>query len=121
MSTATRVEQVASAPPEIGVTLPTASRSRIDSIDLLRGIVIVLMALDHTKDYIGTSRFDPLDADVTNLPAYLTRWITHFCAPTFCFRLADRLLLVPRRVDHHVLPLPLVRRDQGKTQGCLVA
>jgi uncharacterized membrane protein len=70
MSTATRAEQVTSAPPDTGVTLPTASRSRIDSIDLVRGIVIVPMALDHTKDYIGTSRFDPLDADATNLSAY---------------------------------------------------
>jgi uncharacterized membrane protein len=85
MSTATSAEQPAPSPPEIGVTPPTASRSRIDSIDLMRGIVIVLMALDHTKDFVGTSRFDAIDADVTNLPAYLTRWITHFCAPTFCF------------------------------------
>jgi uncharacterized membrane protein len=85
MSTATRAERPAAAPHQIGVTPPTASRSRIDSIDLMRGIVIVLMALDHTKDYIGPSTFDPLNADVTNLPAYLTRWITHFCAPTFCF------------------------------------
>jgi uncharacterized membrane protein len=85
MSSATRAEQPAPAPDEIGVTLPTASRSRIESIDLMRGIVIVLMALDHTKDFIGTSTSDPLNADVTNLPANLTRWITHFCAPTFCF------------------------------------
>jgi uncharacterized membrane protein len=96
MSTATRAEQVASAPPEIGITLSTASRSRIDSIDLLRGVVIVLMALDHTKDYIGTSRFDPLDADVTNLPAYLTRWITHLCAPTFCFLMGTGAYLAGR-------------------------
>ena len=46
---------------------------------------MVLMLLDHTKDVIVAAAFDPLDADVTNLPGYLTRWITHFCAPTFCF------------------------------------
>jgi uncharacterized membrane protein len=51
----------------------------------MRGIVIVLMALDHTKGTFWDGTFDPLNADVTNLPAYLTRWITHFCAPTFCF------------------------------------
>src|SRR5262249_42328075 len=85
MSTLTRAEQPAPDPHEIGVALPTASPSRIQSIDIMRGIVIVLMALDHTKDFIGISRFDPLNADVTNLAAYLTRWITHFCAPTFCF------------------------------------
>ncbi len=58
---------------------------RLESIDLMRGIVIVLMALDHTRDFVGTSTIDPLDANVTSLPLYLTRWITHFCAPTFCF------------------------------------
>ena len=185
------------------------------------------MALDHTKDFIGPATFDPLNADVTNLPAYLTRWMTHFCAPTFCFLmgvgaylagqgktkselssflffrglwlvflevtviklglqfkfsldltmalvfwslgwslvfvsalvflpsrgveaigvvmilahnlldgikpeifgplrpfwliLADRLLLVRRRDHHHVLPMPLVRWVEGKTQGRLVA
>jgi uncharacterized membrane protein len=85
MTIATRGEAVAAGPHETGLTLPTAARSRIDSIDLLRGLVIVLMALDHTRDFVGTSRLDPLDADVTNLPLYLTRWITHLCAPTFCF------------------------------------
>jgi uncharacterized membrane protein len=85
MTTATHAEQPAPAPHDTGVTPPTVSRSRIESIDIMRGIIIVLMALDHTKDFIGTSRFDALDADVTNLAAYLTRWITHFCAPTFCF------------------------------------
>ena len=71
MSSATRTEQPAPAPHEISVTPPTVSRSRIESIDIMRGIIIVLMALDHTKDFIGTSRFDALDADVTNLAAYL--------------------------------------------------
>jgi uncharacterized membrane protein len=83
MSTLTRAAHP--APNEFAVAPPTAFPSRIQSIDIMRGIVIVLMALDHTKDFIGISRFDPLNADVTNLAAYLTRWITHFCAPTFCF------------------------------------
>ena len=96
MSTATRAEQPAPAPHEIGVTPATVSRSRIESIDIMRGIIIVLMALDHTKDFIGTSRFDALDADVTNLAAYLTRWITHFCAPTFCFLMGAGAYLAGR-------------------------
>ena len=85
MSTATHAEQPTPVPAEPSVAAPTASRSRLDSIDLMRGIVIVLMALDHTKDFIAPPPFDPLGADVTNLAAYLTRWITHSCAPTFCF------------------------------------
>jgi len=82
---------------EIGAGRPTTSRSRMESIDLMRGIVIVLMALDHTKDFVATSTFDPLNADVTNLPAYLTRWVTHLCAPTFCFLMGISAYLAGRR------------------------
>lgn len=69
--------------PEPGKT----GRRRIDSIDLLRGIVMVIMMLDHTRDYIhsGALLFDPLDLSKTTTPLFLTRWITHFCAPVFVF------------------------------------
>jgi uncharacterized membrane protein len=60
-------------------------RERLDSIDLLRGLVMVVMALDHVRDYFTESRFDPLDLSRTTIPLALTRWITHFCAPVFVF------------------------------------
>jgi uncharacterized membrane protein len=66
--------------------LPVTGR-RIESIDLLRGIVMIIMALDHVRDYFNASAYiyDPLDLTQTSVAQFFTRWITHFCAPIFMF------------------------------------
>jgi len=59
------------------------ARFRLESVDLLRGVIMILMALDHTRDFFGQTPFSPTDPTQTTVPLFFTRWITHLCAPVF--------------------------------------
>jgi uncharacterized membrane protein len=66
----------------IAEVAPT-KRVRLESIDVLRGVIMIVMALDHTRDFFSNTGFNPTDPATTTIPLFFTRWITHFCAPTF--------------------------------------
>ena len=75
----------AAAPQPSSLSFKEILPARLTSIDLLRGLVMVIMALDHTRDYFSGATFDPTDLTKTNALWFFTRWITHFCAPVFVF------------------------------------
>ena len=68
------------------VPVPDRRAYRMSSLDMLRGLVIVVMSLDHVRDFVMTAAVQDPTADPTTGPLlFATRWITHFCAPTFVF------------------------------------
>ena len=72
---------------------------RLGSIDFLRGLVMVIMLLDHIREYVHADafRFNPTDLSKTNVTLFFTRWITHLCAPTFVFLAGTSIYLQSMR------------------------
>ena len=87
-------------------------KNRIETIDLLKGLVMIIMALDHTREFLhaGAYVYDPTNLYQTTLFIFFTRWITHFCAPTFCFLAGISAYLSGKRKTKSALSLFLLKR-----------
>jgi uncharacterized membrane protein len=117
--TNTHILRILPPQPQLMVTLstPTATSTltptaRIQSIDLLRGAVMIIMALDHVRDYFHKDAFlyNPLDLTQTNGAIFFTRWITHLCAPVFVFLAGTSAYLVGTRKGKKELSAFLLKR-----------
>ncbi|MFT3909314.1 MAG: heparan-alpha-glucosaminide N-acetyltransferase domain-containing protein [Ferruginibacter sp.] len=90
----------------------TTNNKRIESIDLLRGLIMIIMALDHSRDFFHADGLtgNPLDPATTTPILYFTRWITHFCAPTFVFLSGLSAWLQSGRKTKKELSIFLIKR-----------
>lgn len=86
--------------------------NRIHSIDIVRGMAMVLMALDHVRDYFHAAAHsgDPLDLQTTTPALFFTRWVTHFCAPVFVFLSGTSIYLQSLRKDRKELGSFVLKR-----------
>ncbi len=90
-----------------GSFLPAQS-PRLISVDVLRGLVMVLMALDHTRDFMSYPGYPPEDLAHTNGALFFTRFVTHFCAPVFAFLAGTGAFLATSRGKINTTGLPLL-------------
>ncbi len=65
------------------MTTPEGARTRLEPIDVVRGVIMIIMALDHTRDFFGVPGQNPTDLVSATAALFLTRWVTFFCAPVF--------------------------------------
>lgn len=92
-------------------TIPS-SNQRISSIDLVKGLAMLIMALDHARDYVHAPAFlfDTADPTQTTLAIFFTRWVTHFCAPAFSFLAGMSAYMVGKRKSKSELSGFLLKR-----------
>ena len=93
-----------------GLPITDQGGPRIASIDIVRGLAMVFMALDHTRDFICNIPFEPEDIDHTWGFYFLVRWVTHFCAPAFFLLAGTGAYLYGRKHSAGALQMFLVSR-----------
>jgi len=88
---------VALAPASAPRASAISKRARLESIDVVRGVIMILMALDHTRDFFGIPGQNPTDLANATAALFLTRWVTYFCAPVFFLLTGTGAYLAGRR------------------------
>ena len=90
----------------------TQAKQRIQSIDILRGIVMLIMAIDHVRDFFHVTAFTdtPTNLATTTPQLFFTRWITHFCAPAFVFLSGTSAFLAGQKKSKKELSMFLIKR-----------
>lgn len=95
----------------VSTIVDKGAKKRINSIDILRGFVIILMAIDHIRDMWALEPFQPEDMAQTTPGYFFTRWITHFCAPVFVFLAGTSIYLYLQKVkDKKLVSNFLIKR-----------
>ena len=94
------------------LTASIPDKKRISSVDFLRGAVMIIMALDHTRDFFhyDAQLSNPLNLNTTTPVLFFTRWITHFCAPVFVFLSGTSAYLQSARKSKKELSIFLITR-----------
>src|SRR4051794_24455390 len=85
-------------------------RTRVRAVDVLRGVVMVIMALDHTREFFTSYAGNPLDPKQTTLALYVARWVTHLCAPVFVFLAGTSIFLQQQKKDRRGLTAQVLTR-----------
>lgn len=100
----------ASAPAGAPCASFTSNRARLESIDVLRGVIMIIMAIDHTRDFFGVPGQNPTDLANTTAALFFTRWVSHICAPVFFLLTGTGAYLAGRRRSPGQLSRFLVTR-----------
>jgi uncharacterized membrane protein len=85
-------------------------KERIHSIDIVRGLIMIIMTLDHSRDFFNIPGPSPLNMETTTVILFFTRWVTHFCAPTFVFLSGVSVFLAGQKRSKKELSLFLLKR-----------